>query len=61
MTELFTQCWRGPFSVHAFGSLRTCVAFLLGEAQEDLPNGVLDYHDPRFPLTVAVEAHKTPT
>jgi hypothetical protein len=58
--ELFTRRWRGAFSVHAFGSLRTCVAFLLGEAQEDLPNAVLDYHDPRFPLTVAVEAHKTP-
>jgi Methyltransferase domain len=59
--ELFTRRWRGAFSVHGFGSLRTCVAFLLGEAQEDLPNAVLDYHDARFPLTVAVEAHKTPT
>jgi hypothetical protein len=47
--------------VQAFGSLRTCVTFLLGEAQEDLPNAVLDYHDPRFPLSVAIEAHKTPT
>jgi hypothetical protein len=57
--EVFTRRWRGAFSVHAFGSLRTCVAFLLGEAQEDLPTAVLDDHDPRFPLTVAVEAHKT--
>jgi hypothetical protein len=37
------------------------VAFLLGEAQEDLPDAVLDYHDRRFPLTVAVDAHKTMT
>lgn len=59
MAELFTRQWPGDFSVHAFGSLRTCVAFLLGEAQEDLPDAVLDDHDPRFPLTVAVEAHKT--
>jgi SAM-dependent methyltransferase len=61
IAELFTRQWPGDFSVHAFGSLRTCVAFLLGEAQEDLPDAVLDYHDPRFPLTVAVEAHKTST
>jgi SAM-dependent methyltransferase len=59
MTELFTRHWPGDFSVHAFGNLRTCVAFLLGETQEDLPDTVLDDHDPRFPLTVAVEAHKT--
>jgi hypothetical protein len=58
--ELFARCWHGPFSVYAFGSLRTCVAFLLGEAQEDLPKAVLDDHDPRFPLTVAVAAHKMP-
>jgi hypothetical protein len=37
------------------------VAFLVGEAQEDLPDAVLDDHDPRFPLTVAVEAHKAST
>jgi hypothetical protein len=59
LTELFTRHWPSDFTVHAFGSLRTCVAFLLGEAQEDLPDTVLDYHDSRFPLTVAVEAHKT--
>jgi len=61
IAELFTRQWPGHFSVHAFGSLRTCVAFLLGEAQEDLPDTVLDYHDPRFPLVVAVEALKTST
>jgi SAM-dependent methyltransferase len=59
MAELFTRRWPGDFTVHAFGSLRTCVAFLLGEAQEDLPDAVLDDHDPRFPLVVAVEALKT--
>jgi len=37
------------------------VAFLLGEAQEDLPGAVLDYNDSRFPLTVAVDAQKTST
>jgi hypothetical protein len=61
MTELFTRHWPGDFTVYGFGSLRTCVAFLVGEAQEDLPDAVLDDHDPRFPLTVAVEAHKTST
>ena len=61
LAELFTRQWPGDFTVHAFGSLRTCVAFLLGEPEEDLRDAVLDYHDPRFPLTVAVEAHKTTT
>jgi hypothetical protein len=41
IVELFTRQWPDHFSVHAFGSLRTCVAFLLGEAQEDLPDAVL--------------------
>ena len=49
MAELFTRQWPGDFSVHAFGSVRTCGAFLLGEAQEDLPAAVLDYHDPPLP------------
>jgi hypothetical protein len=60
MAELFNRHWPSDFTVHAFGNLRTCVAFLLGEAQEELPGAALDYHDPRFPLTVAVEAHKSP-
>jgi hypothetical protein len=61
ITEVFTRHWPSDFTVHAFGSLRTCVAFLLGEAQEDLPGAVLDYNDSRFPLTVAVDAQKTST
>jgi hypothetical protein len=44
----------------AFGNLRTCMAFLIGEVVEELPDLVLDHHDPRFPLTVTVEATKTP-
>jgi SAM-dependent methyltransferase len=59
ITEIFTQHWPSEFAVHAFGSLRTCIAFLLGEVQEDLSDAVLDYHDSRFPLTVTVEAQKT--
>jgi hypothetical protein len=31
----------------------------MGEVVEDLPDVVLDDHDPRFPLTVAVEATNT--
>jgi hypothetical protein len=61
ITEVFARHWPSDFTVHAFGSLRTCVAFLLGEAQEDLPDAVLNYNDSRFPLTVAVEAQKTST
>jgi hypothetical protein len=37
----------------------TCTAFLVGEVVEDLPDVVFDDHDPRFPLTVAVEATNT--
>jgi SAM-dependent methyltransferase len=61
ITEIFTQHWPSEFAVHAFGSLRTCIAFLLGEVQEELSDAVLDYHDSRFPLTVTVEAQKTST
>jgi SAM-dependent methyltransferase len=56
--ELFTRHWEGDFTAHALGNLRSCVGFLLGEAVEDLADTVFDRHDPRFPLTVAVEAHK---
>jgi hypothetical protein len=31
----------------------------MGGVVEDLPDAVLDDHDPRFPLTVAIEATKT--
>jgi SAM-dependent methyltransferase len=58
VAELFTRHWPSGFTVHAFGNLRTCVAFLMGEGQEDLPDSVLDYQDPRFPLTVGVDAHR---
>jgi hypothetical protein len=58
ISELFNRHWPSGFSVDAFGNLRTCVAFLIGEVMEDLPNSVLDHRDPRFPLTVAVDARK---
>ncbi|MDP9333991.1 MAG: hypothetical protein M3Q30_11890 [Actinomycetota bacterium] len=58
MTELVSLRWRGVFSVRAFGNLRTCVGFLIGEVVEDLPEAVLDHADSRFPLTIAVEARK---
>jgi SAM-dependent methyltransferase len=61
MAELFATHWEGDFTVHALGNLRTCIGFLLGEVVEELADTVLDSHDPRFPLTVAVEAHKTRT
>ena len=58
MTELVSRRWPGEFSVRAFGNLRTCVGFLIGEVVEDLPEAVLDHADSRFPLTIAVEARK---
>ncbi|HET6772162.1 MAG TPA: hypothetical protein VFH36_02565 [Acidimicrobiales bacterium] len=58
IAELFGQHWPSDFTVDGFGNLRTCTAFLMGEVVEDLPDVVLDDHDPRFPLTVAVEATK---
>ncbi len=61
IAELFGRYWPGDFTVDAFGNLRTCMAFLIGEVVEDLPDLVLDHDDPRFPLTVAVEATKTPS
>jgi SAM-dependent methyltransferase len=59
IAELFGRHWPSDFTVDGFGNLRTCTAFLMGEVVEDLPDVVLDDHDPRFPLTVAVEATKT--
>jgi hypothetical protein len=61
IAELFGRYWPGDVTVDAFGNLRTCMAFLIGEVVEDLPDVVLDHHDLRFPLTVAVEATKTPS
>ncbi|HET6832529.1 MAG TPA: methyltransferase domain-containing protein [Acidimicrobiales bacterium] len=58
IAELFRRYWPSDFTVDAFGNLRTCMAFLIGEVVEELPHLVLDHHDPRFPLTVAVEATK---
>lgn len=58
LAELVAPRWTGEFSVCAFGNLRTCVGFLVGEVVEDLPEAVLDLADPRFPLTTAVEATK---
>lgn len=59
IAELFARHWEGDFTAHALGNLRSCIGFLLGEVVEDLADTVFDRHDPRFPLTVAVEAHKT--
>jgi SAM-dependent methyltransferase len=61
IAELLGRHWPSHFMVEGFGNLRTCVAFLMGEVVEDLPAIVLDQHDPRFPLTVAVEAKKSPS
>jgi hypothetical protein len=58
ITELFGRHWPGDFTVEGFGNLRTCTAFLMGEVVEDLSELVLDDYDPRFPLTVAIEATK---
>jgi SAM-dependent methyltransferase len=59
IAELFARHWPGDVTVHAFGNLRSCIGFLLGQVVEDLPDTVFDHHDPRFPLTVAIDAHKT--
>jgi hypothetical protein len=59
IAELFGRHWPSRFRVEAFGNLRTCIAFLIGEVAEDLPDIVLDHSDARFPLTVAVEATKS--
>ena len=60
IAELFGRHWPSDFTVDAFGNLRTCLAFLMGEVVEDLVDIDIDLddHDPRFPLTVAVEASK---
>jgi SAM-dependent methyltransferase len=59
IAELFSRHWRADFTVEAFGNLRTCMAFLIGEVVEDLPDLVFHHDDARFPLTVAVAGTKT--
>jgi hypothetical protein len=59
IAELFSRHWTGEFTVRARGNLRSCIGFLLGEVIDDVPNALVDFDDPRFPLNVAVEAHKT--
>lgn len=56
--ELFDRHWSGEVKVEGFGNLRTCIAFLRGEAAEELPVEAIDDRDPRFPLTVGAEAIK---
>lgn len=58
LAELFESRWRGEFSVRAFGNLSACVGFLVGHVVEELSEALLDYEDPRFPLTAAVYATK---
>lgn len=59
IAELFSRHWRGDFTVEAFGKLRTCMAVLIGEVVEALPDLVFDHDDTRFPLTVAVAGTQT--
>jgi hypothetical protein len=58
IAELFGRHWPTNYTIESYGNLRTCVAFLLGEVVEDLPDDVLDHRDHRFPLTVAIAATK---
>jgi SAM-dependent methyltransferase len=58
LAELFASRWPGTFSIQAYGNLRTCIGFLLGQVVEEIPEAVLDHSDPRYPLTAAVSAHK---
>ncbi len=56
---LFGRHWHGDFSVRAFGTLRTCAAFLVAAVAEDLDDSAFATQDERFPLTVAVHARRT--
>ena len=58
ITELFSRHRNGEFTVQAGGNLRSRIGFPLGEVVEEAPDAALDLDDPRFPLNVAVEAHK---
>lgn len=58
INELFTRCWEGESTTHSWGNLRSCMGFLMGAVIEDFPSTALEVHDPRFVLTVGVEARK---
>ena len=58
-TELFGAVF-GPeqVQVHSYGSLVTATAFLMGLASEELRGPQLSFHDPYFPVLIAVRAVK---
>ena len=58
IAELFARHWGGSHTALGLGNLRSCIGFLLGESVDEIAEEVLDLHDPRFPLTVAVEARR---
>jgi SAM-dependent methyltransferase len=58
LAELFGSHWPGTVSIRAYGNLRSCIGFLIGDVVEEVPEAVLDRSDPRYPLTVAVAAAK---
>lgn len=56
---LFGKYFReDQLDVRAWGNVMTGVASWVGLAQEDLPKGRLDKHDPRFACTITVRATK---
>jgi hypothetical protein len=55
---LFEQAWDGPVTIESFGNLRVCLGFLCAQVLEDFDDDVFARNDPRFPLTVAAQAHK---
>jgi SAM-dependent methyltransferase len=59
LAELFSRHWRSNLTVSGLGQSPNMHGLPPGEVVEDLPEVALNDHDPRFPLTVSVEATKT--
>jgi glycosyltransferase involved in cell wall biosynthesis len=58
-TRLFGRCFTElQVRVQTYGNVLTAMSFLSGLAVSDLKTGELDFHDPDYPLTIAVVARK---
>ncbi len=49
----------GQITIQTYGNVLSTIAFLSGMASEELEPTELQYHDPFFPLIIAVQATKT--
>jgi SAM-dependent methyltransferase len=57
--RLFRECFpANEIKVESYGNILAAIAFLHGLASEEFKHSELDYHDPKYAVTIAVRAVK---